>query len=263
MEPNDLAAFAAAIEKLKAAPALIHKPEVGFFKDLLISLGVPLPAVAEADLPSEAPVQVELLDSDAEDVSLAAVTAAEKSRPAESAESVHIADSDDDDPGRLPEDEEPFLPIVKPTEGEPSEAQQEACSQAKMVAMKALEDGDVPRALEHYTEAILTGVAGALVYTKRGELLLRQQRPRAAIRDCSVAIEVNPDCGRAYRIRGMAHRRLGMWEAAHHDLSLGQKLDYEEDITEVQKFVSEKLRKLEARRAKAAAEPPRKRRRVA
>jgi len=231
MEPDEVAAFARALEKLKQTPSLIHHAEVGFFKDLLTGLGVQLP---------EAGTAVDIVDlSDGE-----APVREEEPRPAES---VHVADSDDDDPGRLPEESEPFPPMVRPTSAEPTDAQQETCSQCKAAGQEALDEGNIAKAIQHYTEAILTEVASALVYAKRAELLLKDKRPRAAISDCSVAIEVNPDCGKAYRIRGLASRRLGLWEQAQKDLMLGQKLDYDEDVQEIQKFVCDKVRKHEAR----------------
>merc|ERR1711972_891725 len=58
------------------------------------------------------------------------------------------------------------------------------------------------------------------------------------------------DSGKAYRIRGKAHRKLGHWEDAHKDLSMGQKLDYDDDMVDVQKFVAEKWKKIHERQTK-------------
>lgn len=43
-------------------------------------------------------------------------------------------------------------------------------------------------------------------YAKRGSILLKQQRVKAAIRDCDKAITYNPDSAAAYKYRGRAHR---------------------------------------------------------
>merc|ERR1712217_623940 len=103
--------------------------------------------------------------------------------------------------------------------------------------------GDTAKALEHYTSALMTGAASALIFAKRGELLLREKRPRAAINDCHAALEVNPDCGKALRIRGLAYRKLGNWAAAQKDLGLGQKLDFDDTVSEVLRFVNQKVQK--------------------
>merc|ERR1719191_1153243 len=86
-----------------------------------------------------------------------------------------------------------------------------------------------------------------MMYAKRGEILLRLKRPRACISDCTAAAEINPDSGKAFRIRGKAHRRLGNWEEAHKDLAMGQKLDYDDDTKDVQDYVSKKWRKISDR----------------
>merc|ERR1719390_280808 len=105
--------------------------------------------------------------------------------------------------------------------------------------------------MNHYTEAIdMGGGAGsALLLAKRADLLLNLKRPCAAIRDCTAALEVNPDCGKAFRIRGMAHRRLGHWPEAHSDLAQGQTLDFDDSTTTVQAFVAKRARAHEEREA--------------
>eukprot|EP00415_Alexandrium_ostenfeldii_P004370 UN4370 len=89
-----------------------------------------------------------------------------------------------------------------------------------------------------------------MMYAKRAELSLKLRRPNACISDCTAAIAINPDSAKAYRIRGKAHRKLGHWEDAHKDLSLGQQLDYDDDTVEMQKFVAEKHKKLTERKTR-------------
>ena len=40
-----------------------------------------------------------------------------------------------------------------------------------------------------------------------------------AIKDCSAALELNPDLGKAYRVRGIALRKLGKYRDAKSDLA--------------------------------------------
>lgn len=106
---------------------------------------------------------------------------------------------------------------------------QEKLSEFKQQAAESLENNDLPSALNAYNKAISMGAASALLYSKRADLLLRMGRPRACIEDCNEALKLNPDSGRAYRVRGIAYRRLQNWEMAHADLSTAQKIDYDEE----------------------------------
>nr|KAG5701805.1 hypothetical protein BaRGS_000795 [Batillaria attramentaria] len=63
---------------------------------------------------------------------------------------------------------------------------------------------------------------GTRVYLKMG-------KPKKTIHDCTKAIELNPDSAQGYKWRGKAHKALGHWEEAYHDLTLACKLDYDDD----------------------------------
>lgn len=45
-----------------------------------------------------------------------------------------------------------------------------------------------------------------MLYAKRANILLKQERVKAAIKDCDEAIKLNPDSAAAYKYRGRAHR---------------------------------------------------------
>ena len=64
----------------------------------------------------------------------------------------------------------------------------------------------------------------------------RLKRPMAAIRDCTEALKLNPDSAKAYKIRGKSYRRLRDFEKAHKDLAEAQKIDFDDDIEEIQKL---------------------------
>lgn len=149
----------------------------------------------------------------------------------------------EDDPECLSEDVEPFP--AKPLSGELelSDEQLDKQESAKRDAAEALEEGNLDKALVSFTEAIVIGNASAMLYAKRADVLLKLKRPCACISDCLSAIEINPDSAKAYRIRGKAYRALGKWEEAHKDLSLSQKLDYDESLEDMHAFVAEKLKK--------------------
>merc|ERR1719271_137403 len=100
------------------------------------------------------------------------------------------------------------------------------------------------KALDKYTEAIKIGNVSAMMYTKRADMLLKSKRPLACIADCDAALEINPDSAKAFRLRGKAHRKLGHYEEAHKDISVAQKLDFDDDLCEMQQFVAKRWTKI-------------------
>jgi len=159
-------------------------------------------------------------------------------------------DEEEDDPARLPEDQGPFPDKAPSGEKELSDEELDMQGSAKQAAADALEDGNLDAALEKFTTAIKIGNPSAMLYAKRAAVLLSLRRPCACIEDCNAAVAINPDSAKAFRIRGKAHRTLGHWEEAHQDLSLAQKLDYDDDIVDVQKFVAQKWKKISERKAR-------------
>jgi len=166
-----------------------------------------------------------------------------------------VGDTDDDaDPERLAEDLEAFpaMPSCMDLDHEVTDEQQRICEAAKQRATAAVSAGNLAEAVENLTEAIMSGGASALLYANRAELLLRQGRPSAAMRDCSATLEMNPDSSKAFRVRGTSNRRLGLWEPALRDLAQAQKLDYDEHVADMQNFCARKVRKAEARKSNAS-----------
>lgn len=72
-------------------------------------------------------------------------------------------------------------------------------------------------------------------------IYIKQKKPNAAIRDCDRAIKLNPDSAQGYKWRGKAHRLLGNWESAAHDLQTACKLDYDDTAYEMLKEVEPKV----------------------
>jgi len=93
----------------------------------------------------------------------------------------------------------------------------------------------------------MLGSPTALVYAKRAEVLLQLKRPSACIEDCNTALALNPDVGKAFRLRGIAWTHLGNWSEAHVDLLRGQQLDFHENIVALHQFVHERYQRIRAR----------------
>ena len=84
----------------------------------------------------------------------------------------------------------------------------------------------------------------AILYAKRASVFIKLQKPKAAIRDCDRAIEIDPDSAQPYKWRRKAHGLLGHWEEAAHDLALACKLDYDEDAGAMLKEVQLRAQKI-------------------
>eukprot|EP00929_Paragymnodinium_shiwhaense_P019117 TRINITY_DN13137_c0_g1_i2.p1 TRINITY_DN13137_c0_g1~~TRINITY_DN13137_c0_g1_i2.p1 ORF type:complete len:654 (+),score=228.42 TRINITY_DN13137_c0_g1_i2:148-2109(+) len=148
------------------------------------------------------------------------------------------------DPEIIPKDRGPYPKLPPETSKKappPSAARRKVLERIKRQAAAALEVGDLNKALEKYTEALRNGDATAMMLATRASLLLQQKRPCAAIRDCCAALMINPNCGKAYHMRGRAHRRLGHYKKAHRDFAQGQKLDFSEESVAPHDFAAQKL----------------------
>uniref|UniRef100_A0A4X2LEA0 Uncharacterized protein n=1 Tax=Vombatus ursinus TaxID=29139 RepID=A0A4X2LEA0_VOMUR len=124
----------------------------------------------------------------------------------------------------------------------------------KVKGLDALHNGEYQKALELFTEAIKLNPWLAILYTLRASIFIELQKPNAAIRDCSKAIELNPHAAEPYKWRGKAHRLLGHWEEAGQDLSLSCKLKFDEDANAVLKDIQPRLQRIQEHRQKKRSE---------
>ncbi|KAL1765079.1 hsc70-interacting protein isoform X2 [Sigmodon hispidus] len=136
---------------------------------------------------------------------------------------------------------------------ENSEITEEIMDQAnakKGAAILALNDGELQKAIDLFTDAIKLNLRLAMRSAKRASVIIKLQKPNAAIQDCDRAIEINPDSAQPYKWPGKAHRLLGHWEEAAHDLALACKLDYDEDASAMLKEVQPQTQKIAEHRRK-------------
>ena len=70
---------------------------------------------------------------------------------------------EEDDPERLPEDAEPFPEKAPPGEIELTDEQMDKMGEIKQQAIDALEDGDLQKALDKYTEVVKMGNPSAML----------------------------------------------------------------------------------------------------
>merc|ERR1712187_732640 len=113
-------------------------------------------------------------------------------------------------------------------------------------AADALEDGKLDLALAKLTEAVKVGCASAMLLSKRAQLLMQLDRPRAAARDCTAALEINPDSAKAFKIRARANLKLEKFEEAHSDFQTALKIDYDEQTYDDSLEVAAKVKEINA-----------------
>merc|ERR1712232_157090 len=101
-------------------------------------------------------------------------------------------------------------------------------------------------ALEKLTEAVKVGCASAMLLSRRAQVLMQLDRPRAAARDCTAALEVNPDSAKAFKIRARANLKLEKLEEAHSDFQTALKIDYDEQTYEDSLEVEAKAKEMRA-----------------
>lgn len=161
----------------------------------------------------------------------------------------------DADAERVPRETEPYPPLPDPADSQASGERAKAAAalrqQAEKEAAAALAAGEPQKAVDAYTLAMRTGGATPMMLASRAAVLLKQRRPCAAIRDCTAALKINASMVKAYRIRGLAHRKLGHWRKALSDVSEAQGLKFDAATAEVQKLAASRCAQLDGASGKS------------
>uniref|UniRef100_A0A8D0H5N9 STI1 domain-containing protein n=1 Tax=Sphenodon punctatus TaxID=8508 RepID=A0A8D0H5N9_SPHPU len=236
MDPGKISELRAFVTLCKANPDLLHLEELAFLRDWVKSMGGTIPP---------APHNVSADETTKKK--------AEEEKPEEPVKPPEPLSEESD----LEIDNEG---VIEPDEDEPQEMGDEnveiteemmdQANEKKMEAIDALGEGELQKAVDLFTEAIKLNPCLAILYAKRASVFVKLQKPNAAIRDCDRAIQINPDSAQTYKWRGKAHRLLGHWEDAAHDLALACKLDYDEDASAMLKEVQPRAQKIAEHRRK-------------
>jgi tetratricopeptide (TPR) repeat protein len=99
-------------------------------------------------------------------------------------------------------DEPAFPPLYDASGGEDFDK----AGDCKQEAADLQAAGDWEAALGKYNEAVLAAPPSALLYANRANALLKLGRPRAAERDCDLALQDNPDSAKV-KSRQLQHRQ--------------------------------------------------------
>uniref|UniRef100_A0A8D1A8A6 ST13 Hsp70 interacting protein n=2 Tax=Sus scrofa TaxID=9823 RepID=A0A8D1A8A6_PIG len=237
MDPRKVSELRAFVKMCKQDPSVLHTEEMRFLREWVESMGGKIPP-ATHKTKSEENTKEEKTDSKKVEENI-------KTDEPSSEES----DLEIDNEGVI----EPDTDAPQEMGDENVEITEEMMDQAndkKVAAIDALNNGELQKAIDLFTDAIKLNPRLAILYAKRASVFIKLQKPNAAIRDCDRAIEINPDSAQPYKWRGKAHRLLGHWEEAAHDLALACKLDYDEDASAMLKEVQPRAQKIAEHRRK-------------
>ncbi|XP_057804186.1 TPR repeat-containing thioredoxin TDX-like [Salvia miltiorrhiza] len=141
-----------------------------------------------------------------------------------------------------------------PEMGDPSvevtEEAREAALVQKSMAMDAILEGNLDKAIILLTEAIILNPKSSMLYASRASVFVKLKKPNAATRDADAALKINDELGKGYKARGMAKVMLGLWEDAARDLHMASKLDFDEEATVMLKKVESNVKKIVEHRQK-------------
>ena len=252
MEASKIKELKEFVKLVEAQPDLLHTPDLAFFKKYLTSLSATIPGKKEEHGHGHAHKEEHghqhkpgggccEHDHDHGGGGHEHEHGHAHSAPEEPDE------PEEADPDLMAPDNDPPQEMGPENPGEPSEADIDKSTELKMAAAEAASNGDHAKAIESFTAALKL-MPSPLLYAKRAECFLKLKKPNAAMRDCDKALATNPDSAKALRIRGSAHRFLGNYEAAQTDLAAAQRIDYDDGIDAIQKFVNKRC---VDRRAKA------------
>uniref|UniRef100_A0A2K6PMY5 STI1 domain-containing protein n=1 Tax=Rhinopithecus roxellana TaxID=61622 RepID=A0A2K6PMY5_RHIRO len=186
MDPWKVNALRAFVKMYKQDPSILHIEEMYFLREWVESMGGKLPP------------------------------ATQKVKSEENTKEEKPDNKKADEPSREESVTEPDPDIM--------EEMMDQANDKKVTAIEALNDGELQKAIDLFTDAIKLNPQLAILHAKRASVFVKLQKPNAAIRDCDRVIEINPDSAQPYK-------PLGHWEEAVHDLALACKLDYDEDAS--------------------------------
>merc|ERR1712238_462660 len=98
--------------------------------------------------------------------------------------------------------------------------------------------------------AVLASDPSPSLLTLRAKTLMSVNRHRAADRDASSALAINPDSARALRVRGRSRMKMLEGLGARADLSAAQGIDFDEIVADDLKEAVAQVKKIEGERVK-------------
>jgi len=223
---------------VKSHPDILHSPDLKFFKDYLESLNATIPKKHVVD-----PVEEVFVEEEPEPPKQSKPHDHPKKEPAQpekkpDPEPVVEEEEEEADPLLMAPDTDTLE--MGDSNKEVPEDDDDSSYSLMSEGRKAIREGKLSTAIEKLTEGIILNPKGSVLFSTRAEALLELKKPNAAIKDCNRALELNPDSGKALKIRGKARRFLGIYGEAFYDLQQGNLLDYDETTDKMIKEIKER-----------------------
>ena len=128
-------------------------------------------------------------------------------------------------------------PREKAKAGEPTPEEEEQAMNVKAEAAELYSEGKADEAIAKMTEALTLAPAKAMYWALRADYYLKQKQGLAAVHDADVALSLNSENARALRVRGEVFRHMHKWEESARDLNAAQRVDFNDSVDAMLKFV--------------------------
>ncbi|XP_073185576.1 putative protein FAM10A4 [Lepidochelys kempii] len=228
MDPKKINELQALVDLYRQDPTLLRAKQLSFLRDSIDSMGdTILCSVKHASAKKtlkEQGKQPEAAESEESDLEI---------------EDEGVIEPDLDDPQEMGDE---YLEITNEMIDQANEKREHAFA--------ALDEGELQKAIDLFTDAIRLNPQFTLLYVNRASVFVKLQKPNAAIRDCDRACELNPNSAQSYKWRGQAHMLLGHWEEAAQDFTLSCQLEYDEDTNAMLKNAQPRAEKIVNHRQK-------------
>ncbi|KFO36804.1 Hsc70-interacting protein [Fukomys damarensis] len=193
---NELQAF---MKMCKQDPSILHTEEMRFLREWVESMGGKVPP-ATHKAKSEGNIKEEKTDGTKTEENIKTDEPSSEESDLE-IDSEGVTETDTDAPQEMGDENV-----------EVTEEMMDQANEKKGAAIDAVNDGELQKAIDLFTDATKLNPRLAILSAKRASVFIKLQKPNAALRDCDRATEIDPNSAQPYKWRdaGNGSRMAGM-----------------------------------------------------